>query len=581
MDLFKGSEEKQQAEMESHYALGLEHLGAKFYNRAMIEFQKALEMDHEVIYPRLLEELDNFSGSDSEAALAIGLNLLNEHPEDYELANKLGNFAREAENFEQASNLYKMAIKANKDYQPAFYNLAASAAKVDIYDEAAQSSTEQFNDLDDYLLPDFIGENPAPLIEEKLLAHKEKQKAEKTQTLQVEIDQKKDLGDAVAASQLEFEIGLIAKEKIKVEPKEVMGVLKNQIDKDPETHKNMRYNLGLYALANHAAKVAIWAFGGLNQKEYDKKNLLEAIALDKSGKLDEAIDKVTSLLGENEFNRYNNVNLGLMFKKAGKRFLAAKYFIKTASLLEKSGGHYSMKALVVAADQAKADGNIKKALTFFQMAATEIQDKRLWIEAGAILVELKKYDEAVVNYRQLKELDPDGTEADESLKQIHDYYAVKGDSLESEHKLKAAIDYYRKALSVLKLIPTLKKAAKVCSGLNLSDEAAQYLDMIEDIEQAEREALEEEKRQGFIKEGIGFIKEKNYYKAIPILESAFRMKLDKKVFLNLAGLYKGLKKTDDLNGLVERWSKMVEHEEKLAKFNKAAEREKQGAKDEA
>ncbi len=579
MDLFKGSEEKLKAEMESHYALGLEHLGSKFYNRAMIEFQKALEINHEEIYPRLLSELDNFTGSDIEAALSIGLNLLKDNPADYELANKLGNFARELENFDQANNLYKMAMKANKNYEPAFYNLAASGAKVDLYDEAAKSSIEQFESLIDYILPEFIGENPAELLEQKLLEHKAKEKEEKLQSLHSDQEQKQDLGDAVGASQVSFEISMLEKEKIAVTPRDIMGVLKSQIDKDPESHKNLRYNLGLYALGNGAAKVALWAFGGLDAKEYDKKNLLEAISLDKNGQMDEAIDKVTSLLGKDEFSRYNNVNLGLMFQKAGKRFLATKYLLKTASLLEKSGGHYSMKAVVQAADAAKAEGNIKKALTFFQIASTEIKDKRLWIEIGEILVELKKYDEAVANYRELKTVDPDGKEADDNLKKIHDYYATKGDSLEHERKSKAAIDYYRKALSVVKFIETLKKSAKICSALNLSDEASQYLDMIDDLERAAKEAKEEEKRQEFITEGIDLIKAKNYYKAISSLESAFRMKLDKKVFLNLAGLYKGLKKTDDLNSLVQRWGKMVEHEEKLAKFNKAAAREKQGTSD--
>ncbi|MDX2471261.1 MAG: hypothetical protein QNL04_11875 [SAR324 cluster bacterium] len=576
MDLFKGSEEKQKAEMESHYALGMEHLGSKFYNRAMIEFQKALEINHEEIYPRLLSELDNFSGSDIEAALSIGLNLLKDNPTDYELANKLGNFARELENFDQASNLYKMAMKANKGYEPAFYNLAACGAKVDLYDEAAKSSIEQFESLLDYILPEYIGENPAEVVGQKILERKEKAHSEKLQSLQVDQEQKQELGDAVGASQVGFEISMLEKEKIVVEPKDIMGVLKSQIDKDPATHHNMRYNLGLYALGNNAAKVALWAFGGLDETEFDKKNLLEAISLDKSGKLDEAIDKVTGLLGKDEFSRYNNVNLGLMFQKAGKRFLATKYLLKTASLLEKSGGHYSMKAVVAAADAAKEEKNIKKALNYYQIAATEIKDKRLWIEIGEILVELKKYDEAVANYRELKLVDPDGKEADNNLKKIHDYYATKGDALVTERKFKAAIDYYRKALSVVKFIATLKKAAKICSELSLSEEASQYLDMIDDLEREAKEAVEEEKRQEFITEGLDLIKAKNYYKAITTLESAFRMKLDKKVFLNLAGLYKGLKKVDDLNSLVQRWAKMVEHAERMSKFNKAAAREKQG-----
>ncbi len=577
--LFKGSEEKQKAALELHLSQGMQHLANKFYNRAMIEFKKALEIDQEAAYPRLMAELDSFSSSgELEASLAIGVNILQEKSDDFELANKLGNFARELGNWEQASNLYKMAIKANRKFEPAFYNLAATAAKVNLYDEGAKASIEQFESLDDYILPEYIGAaDPAEQFQQKLLEEKEKKRSEDLAHLTTELEQKKELGAMVEAGQLEFQINQLKKEPLTVEPKEILQAMREHLESQPpEQSKTERYNFGIYALSARHPKEALWAFADLKKKEFDKLDLLYAIALDYDGHLDEAIDRVTQNLGENEYSRYNNVNLGLMFKKAGKRFLSVKYLLKTAFLLERSGGLYSMKDLVAAAEAAKNEGNLKKAYSFFEIASLEIKDKSIWLALGDILVQLKKYDEAVERFRQLKTIDPNSKEADENLKKIHDYYASKGDSLVSERKFKPALEYYRKSLSVLRISKTLKKIASVCRELGLHDDAQKYLDEVEEIIVAEKEAENEEERLALIAEAKASSKQKQWFKAIEKLESAFRMKLDKQVFLQLAGLYKGLKKTEELNSLIERWGKMLEHADRMAKYDKDKQREKQG-----
>ena len=57
--------------------------------------------------------------------------------------------------------------------------------------------------------------------------------------------------------------------------------------------------------------------------------------------------------------------------------------------------------------------------------------------------------------------------------------------------------------------------------------------------------------------------------AIEILESAFRLKVDRNIFMQLAVLYKGLKKQDELILLEQRWQKMLEYEEKMKKYQAA------------
>ncbi len=58
-------------------------------------------------------------------------------------------------------------------------------------------------------------------------------------------------------------------------------------------------------------------------------------------------------------------------------------------------------------------------------------------------------------------------------------------------------------------------------------------------------------------------------------ELAFRMKLDKDVFVYLATIYKAMKRNEEMQHLLERWNKMVEHEDKMKLYQKQEMREKE------
>jgi tetratricopeptide (TPR) repeat protein len=166
-------------------------------------------------------------------------------------------------------------------------------------------------------------------------------------------------------------------------------------------------------------------------------------------------------LGKNEYNRYHNVNLGLMYRKNKKKFLATKYLVKTAALLEKSSGIYSMRDLLALAEENYDQGNLKKALNYFTIASTEVPTADIWNSIGSIHVEMKKYDEAVEAFRFMAQLDPKSKAADSKIKEIHDYYMEKGEKLFLDHKFKPSVDYYHKALGVLRLPDTIKQTADV------------------------------------------------------------------------------------------------------------------------
>ena len=75
-DILQSKESKVQERVEKHLATGIQQLKQKMYNGAMVEFGKAMELDFEGVYPKLIEELENAAaGGELDAALAVGLNM--------------------------------------------------------------------------------------------------------------------------------------------------------------------------------------------------------------------------------------------------------------------------------------------------------------------------------------------------------------------------------------------------------------------------------------------------------------------------------------------------------------------------
>lgn len=578
-NLFQSKEDRIKQQVEEHIAEGMKLLSEKFYNGAMIEFDKAMILAPEDVYPRLVSELETAASSgELQSALAIGLNLIKENNKDYKLANKLGNYARELKDYKQADGLYKTALKVEKKFETAFYNLAASNARVDIYDDAIKSSLSIFDDVVGFILPDYITEDPKFIetLETTLAGEKEERVSLKIAELSEIREQKLETNNAIEASDIAMEIKKLKDNKNKILPEDVIEELQNLIQTDPANAKQHRYNIALYALNKNKPNAAIKALNGLSPKDFDTIDLLHAIALAEKGKLEEAAGKIVRLLGQNEFNRYCNVNLGLIYRKARKRFLSTKYLIKTASLLDKSNGIYSMKDLIKLANQLYQEGNLKKSLNFFLIAASEIPDSDVWYKIGSIYIEQKKYDDAVEAFRALLKIDPDSNIGDDKLLEIHDYYFEKGEALLHDRKYKPAEEYYLKAISVLKRLDTLKQLAVVYKQMNNPEKEKDVLEKIQVIIEENEQKELEAKRQNLIAQAKQFLAKKNYLKAIAVYESVFRMKVDKKIFVQLAALYKGLKKQNELQELVQRWGKMVEHEEKMIRYKKEQDREKSG-----
>lgn len=563
---------------------GMSLLEGKLYKQSMIEFKKAFQLDQNATFVRLNKEFKHYLEiMEHEAALSVGLVLISVKKNDYELANIVGNCARRQKNYQQANNLYRHSLRNNKNYEPAFYNLAASMGKVEKYDMDVKRSLEVFKNINDYILPHYE-ENP-DFIDRCIKELTEKKELDKIER----IDKLKEKISQMEANQEFQNTKLLAHDLQKLERVSCTPTTKefydyylqtianndnNEPDSDSENRHSKLYNIGLYGVAQKDSDMALKCFQKLKDENIKFKYLemLIAIASAISGKPKQAIKTFVENLGNEQYNRFFNINLGLMYSKIGNRLLATKYLIIGAELLEKSDGLYHLSDLIEIANQRLAEGHFKAALKLYKVAVSEIDNIDIWLRIGEIYINLKQYDDAVKAYREIQRIDPESIRAQQQLEELHNVFRLKAEDFFNHAKYQAAVNMYEKALKILRLPETIKQTASVYKVLKNPEKTEALTKEYEEYLKKEKEKEDEQKRLDIIKKGKIFLKSKKHKMAIEQLEIAFRMKLDKNVFVLLASLYKAMKRKADMENLLQRWNKMVEYQEKLKKFEKQEER---------
>jgi len=569
MGFFGNKEEKIAQKLQLYIDEGLNQLQKKMYNGALVEFSKAMELDTNNAVPKLLVIMENVADSgEYESALAIGLNLIKDKKNDFEFVNKLGNYARKIGDYKQANTLYKTAYNINKKFKIAFYNLAASEVKADFYDDAVMQALAQFKDIKEFYLPTYAaGETFIKAFEKKVKDTKSKAILAKLQQLTVAYQQKQESGDTIEAEDIKSNIVKL-KNRGEASIDDICQVFKKQITSFNNIQK---YDFSIYAIINKRVDFASNLLQEVSIEEFPFIPLLKAVISAIRGKSEAAIDQLIILLGEDKFNRYYNINLGLLYRKIGKSFLSIKYLLKTAELLKKTDGIFSIQQVIKMADEAVEKGNAKKALGFYLIAVQEVSSPELWHKIGQLQKGLKQIDEAIRAFKEILKIDPKSELGNTELRKIHDYFVSQGDSLMNENKNQAAVDFYERGLIVIRIPETLKKAAEAYHRMNNIKAEKKLLQELETLENSIRAREKERMRQALIMKGKQLMKQKKYQKAIEVLDTAFDLKLDKGLYAQLAKLYKTFKGKDSVNILAKKWEDMVvkkDREEMMAKEKK-------------
>ena len=572
---------------------GINLIRSKLYNRASVEFQNAMELNEDVAQKMLDEEFGSLEmQSDPQAMLAIGLILLQKRSEDFALANSLGNFARRMDDFKQANDLYRKSLRIKKSYVKAFYNLAASMGRVDKFDFDIKQSIEKYIASDEFILPEY--QNNADVVEEISNDLREKKKTEKEnriKKLMAEKEKKEAEKDSFEVKRITKTIERLAKVSVEPTYDEISRTLQKKVSKSrlkqstPEEiaeYHGDYFNLGLYAYIENDPEKAFECFTDLQAQKCEIEHVDMMVALVTHIKTDakEAIALMFDLLSKDRYNRYLNVNLGLLYKKAGNRLLAAKYLAIGASFLEKSDGLYRIPDMIHKADEWYKDNKLKSALKLYRIVASETNNQECWLKIGNIYKQLEKPSESVKAFKEILEFDSESEAAKAELLELHDMYCQKAEEVFQNRKFSQAAAFYERALGATRLPKTIERAAAVYKQLSKNDRADELIDELDQIHEQEKEAEQEKLRREYIAKGKMYMKRKAFEMAVNSFEKAFRMKVDKDVMMSLAYIYKGMNRDQDLSSLEYRWAKMNRYEDEIKRKRKEKERFAAAADDE-
>ncbi|MBU3916062.1 hypothetical protein KKA14_11050 [bacterium] len=557
------SKERKQAE---HFVRkGLSMLEGNFFNKAMYEFQQAVELNPDIVSSMLTKQLENkLEDGRDEAALNIGLIVIKIQNDNYKLINTLGNCARKLKKYKQANTLYRQAFRINRAYDIAIYNLAASMGRVSKYDYDVKNLIDRFANINDYILPRYKN---GPDFIEKITEKLEKNRKEETHTKESNLETLKDDEATIQTS---------TTKPPEPEPKPVTYVTICEDIKDlikwssqdlstPEKITRFEENifdLGLYALSKNDTSLALKCFFQLKKRKSNMEHLdmLITLAMDIEQPSKKLVQHLMILLGEDKTNRYLNVNLGLMFKRKKNRILSYKYLAIGALLLDKTGGIYCRLELVEMADNELEVGNLEKAFKLYQLVDSEKDFIHVKLNIAQIFLYQNQLAEALLIYKKIQEIDPENEIPKIKLQEIHDNYFNKGEELFFVRKYSASAAFFDKALGACRLPETIRKTSSVYRQLMDYKTANQLMNEYSILKKKNKSIDSEEQRKAYIQQGKAHLVQKNYDNALEYFERAFPMKADKDVFVYIAHILKAQNKTRQLKDHMLNWKKMIDEE---------------------
>lgn len=557
---------------------GLQLVRKKLFKQATLQFNNAFKINADITGVTLDKHYKRFKhGGNHEATLAIGLILLKIRRDDYKLANVLGNCSRRQGEYKQANELYRHALRKKRNFHLAYYNLAASMGKVDRFDSEVKTAVERFTPAQRFILPDYqISPEFVVKIINKLTKIKQIAKEKRIRKL---IEQRLEREAKNELLQVHRLTHLLEEEEHTPPTPSYEDVSKylrlmikqgdgKQGEEDLLQQQKYIYNFTLYALDNEDGKTALEQLDQLQEKgaKFDFLEMMRALANVMIKQVNEGTKLLISLLGTSQSNRFYNVNLGLVYRRLGNHLLSFKYLAIGSVLLEKSQGLYKLSDLVIAADEHFDAARHQKALQLYKVVVSEDENANACEKIGRIYIQLEKLEDATKAFRALQKIEGKAKLAIDYLYQIHDYYFSEAEDLFRDRKYKAAVLRFEKAMAVLRLPETLKRAAAVYTVLRDKKRSVELLEECEEIKERLREEEQERLRQNYVLQGKKFRKLNRLQKAVEYFELAFRLKLDKDVFMYLAYLYKSMNKADDLQDLLNRWNKMVELEDRLKQY---------------
>ncbi len=552
--------------LENHLSEGERLMQNKLYDRAMVEFNKALQIDSKITNRALTGLFQQAEQTgDYEGLIAVGSNMLLHRPNNGYLANMLGNAYRKMGNISQAEKLYEHCLKYEADHRFAEYNMAAAMANVELYDSNAVSAVSPFEVMSWYKFADNEdGEKQLKDMQIEIEEEKEAKLAEE--------DQNEDTGEGWQ-DKLEQELKEEAnkrqkRKRVELVPEELFNRIRKLYGMKSPTSLRLLRALALYCLQYNEAEIAWRTLTRLTFAFPKDENLQCFMAITYAMRNQEAVaeEKLIELLGKNRFSRFANVNLGILYKRQRKSVLSKKYFINTHLLLEKSMGHYDMYEFHELGEKYYQNGVHKNALKVFEVLNEETPSTEITYRLGRLYFETENYEKAVQTFKHLIDAAPDHAETKKALAEMNELLKEQARNLVQANKYSRGAQVYELSLEIE---PSKEVVQDIISAYKLKrdDENVKRMTArLREIERLEKEKEIEESRLEKITEAKQFASKNQNYKAIRSYEEALRLKPEQSVLVRLVALYKKTRQHDMVEDVTNRYNKMIERQQRMAEL---------------
>ena len=593
LDRFLSSKQDDKQEIWDLFDAGKNLMESHFYDRASVEFNKALSLDKEFASELIVDLYMEMQGSNPDAMIALGINILQHNPDNIEMANMLGNTYRKKGDYNAAKSMYQRCLKRDPYFKNASYNLAATLARAEVYDGTAVSAIAEFESLNHYQLPDnsdgeeklyaIQGEvirnedisaegETAGVKDESLMDfledHLDGEKLEEPQAN--DIQEKKETSSESSSESQEKE------RKVEIDPEACFQmILENHDDHQKETSELLNA-LGLYCLTHYHPEIAVNSFQKLVQlhpEQIDFQCFL-VLANGLEGNTGKAIDSLQKILIEHPFHRYSNVNLGYLFQKSGKTMKARTYFFITYKLLERSGGYYHIERILNRAEEHFNEDRGKKALELYEPLYEEINAPNLLNRIGKLQLLFSKLDEAVQTFRRVLKIDVKNAEAREGLKQLHQKFLMQLDNAVKKHDYEDAAKAFEKAIGIVKNPKLMQRGIDINKMLKNETRANQ-------LERMLKQMLEKDSNQ-MVQEKISLAEEAekkgNYKAAVGYYEQAIRISPKHEIMVKMSDFCQRIDRPE-LAEKVSKWfNQHLENQKRKAALELAAQHSAEEAK---
>ena len=593
LDRFLSSKQDDKQEIWDLFDAGKNLMESHFYDRASVEFNKALSLDKEFASELIVDLYMEMQGSNPDAMIALGINILQHNPDNIEMANMLGNTYRKKGDYNAAKSMYQRCLKRDPYFKNASYNLAATLARAEVYDGTAVSAIAEFESLNHYQLPDnsdgeeklyaIQGEvirneeisaegETAEVKDESLMDfledHLDGEKVEEAQAN--DIQEKKETSSESSSESLEKE------RKVEIDPEACFQMISENHDDQQKETSELLNALGLYCLTHYHPEIAVNSFQKLVQlhpEQIDFQCFL-VLANGLEGNTGKAIDSLQKILIEHPFHRYSNVNLGYLFQKSGKTMKARTYFFITYKLLERSGGYYHIERILNRAEEHFNEDRGKKALELYEPLYEEINAPNLLNRIGKLQLLFSKLDEAVQTFRRVLKIDVKNAEAREGLKQLHQKFLMQLDNAVKKHDYEDAAKAFEKAIGIVKNPKLMQRGIDINKMLKNETRANQ-------LERMLKQMLEKDSNQ-MVQEKISLAEEAekkgNYKAAVGYYEQAIRISPKHEIMVKMSDFCQRIDRPE-LAEKVSKWfNQHLENQKRKAALELAAQHSAEEAK---